>query len=40
VAQEEVEAFAHDAEEVEKWLKEKELKRIIYVPNKLINFVV
>jgi leucyl-tRNA synthetase len=25
---------------VEKWLKEKELKRIIYVPNKLINFVV
>ncbi len=40
IFQEEVEKLAKDNEDVIRWLEDKEIKKVIFVLNKLINFVV
>ncbi len=40
LAEEEAKEIAFASSKVQKWLKEKKIKRVVFVPDKLINFVV
>ena len=40
VSQKEVEELALSSEKIKKWTKDKKIKKTIFVPNKLINFIV